>query len=254
MSENNGMITTQTVNNNIVNPTNEMVIELNHITKKYGKSLALDDFSLKLKGGQIVGLLGPNGSGKTTLMKIITGLIHDYSGEVIIDGVSVGPQSKSMVSFLSDEPYFPKWMKIKDAVLMYQDFYNDFDTGKCLNLLKKLDLNPSMQIKKLSKGMNEKFLLALCMSRNALVYVLDEPIGGVDPAARETILNTILTNYNENGLILISTHLVKDIEHIFDEVVFIREGQLVLHENVEQLRLERNESIDDLFIEVYRNA
>lgn len=246
------------IDNQVTDSQNHYVdfplVEINHLTKKYGKNIAIDDLSLTLNGGRIVGLLGPNGSGKTTLMKILVGLITDYQGEVTIDGAAIGSHTKALVSYLSDEPYFPNWMKIRDAIIVYQDFYHDFDTEKCLFMLKDMGLNPNMQIKKLSKGMNEKFLLALCMCRKAMIYVLDEPIAGVDPAAREYILDTILTNYNENGLILISTHLVTDIERIFDEVVFIKEGQVVLHQNAEELREERNKSIDELFIEVFRNA
>lgn len=229
------------------------MIEIQHVNKYYGKKKALDDLSLRLESGKIIGLLGPNGSGKTTLMKILCGLIHDYTGTVEIDGHTIDPYTKSIVAYLSDEPYFPKWMKIRDGIKLYRDFYHDFDCEKCLDLLRQMELNPNMQIKTLSKGMNEKFLLALCMSRQALVYILDEPIGGVDPAAREEILDTILSNYNDQGLMLISTHLVKDIERIFDEVVFIKEGSVVLHRDAESLREERNQSIDDLFVEVFRH-
>ena len=231
----------------------EILIDIQHVTKSYGKTKALDDFSLQLSAGKIIGLLGPNGSGKTTLMKILTGLIHDYQGNVLIDGHSIDPYTKSIVAYLSDEPYFPKWMKIKDGIKLYQDFYKDFDVEKCLHLLNQMELDPTMRIKTLSKGMNEKFLLALCMSRNAMVYILDEPIGGVDPAAREEIMDTILSNYNPEGLMLVSTHLVKDIERIFDEVVFIKKGNVVLHRDAESLREERGQSIDDLFVEVFRH-
>lgn len=229
------------------------MIEIQHVNKYYGKKKALDDLSLRLESGKIIGLLGPNGSGKTTLMKILCGLIHDYTGTVEIDGHTIDPYTKSSVAYLSDEPYFPKWMKIRDGIKLYRDFYHDFDCEKCLDLLRQMELDPNMQIKTLSKGMNEKFLLALCMSRQALVYILDEPIGGVDPAAREEILDTILSNYNDQGLMLISTHLVKDIERIFDEVVFIKEGSVVLHRDAESLREERKQSIDDLFVEVFRH-
>lgn len=232
----------------------ESIIQLQHVSKSYSNKKALNDCNLKLQSGRIVGLLGPNGSGKTTLMKIITGLIHDYDGEVIINGSHIGAYTKSIVSFLSDEPYFPKWMLIEDAIHIYQDFYDDFDVEKALRMLKDLGLNPKMKIKSLSKGMYEKCLLVLCMSRNALVYVLDEPIAGVDPAARELILDTILNNYNENGLILLSTHLVKDIERIFDEVVFIKDGSVILQGNADDLRAREKKSIDDLFVEVFRNA
>ena len=230
------------------------IISIHNLSKKYGNKLALNEVNLNLRPGRIIGLLGPNGSGKTTLMKILTGLIHDYKGEVTINGSNIGAYTKSIVSFLSDEPYFPKWMLIEDALHIYEDFYPDFDMEKALRSLKDMGLNPKMRIKSLSKGMYEKCLLVLCMSRNALVYVLDEPIAGVDPAAREVILDTILKNYNENGLILLSTHLVKDIERIFDEVVFIKEGNVVLQGNADELRASENKSIDDLFIEVFRNA
>lgn len=230
-----------------------VLIDIQHLTKSYGKTKALDDFSIQLSPGKIIGLLGPNGSGKTTLMKVLVGLIHDYQGSVSIDGHTIDPYTKSIVAYLSDEPYFPKWMKINDGIKLYQDFYKDFDVEKCLHLLNQMELDPTMRIKTLSKGMNEKFLLALCMARNAMVYVLDEPIGGVDPAAREEILDTILSNYNPEGLMLISTHLVKDIERIFDEVIFIKKGNLILHRDAESLREERGQSIDDLFVEVFRH-
>ena len=231
----------------------DVMINIDHVTKSYGSTKALDDFSLQLTSGKIIGLLGPNGSGKTTLMKILAGLIHDYKGSVTIDGHTIDPYTKSIVAYLSDDPYFPKWMKIRDGIRLYRDFYPDFDVEKCLHLIKQMELDPNMSIKSMSKGMNEKFLLALCMSRNALVYILDEPIGGVDPAARQEIMDTILSNYNPEGLMVISTHLVKDIERIFDEVVLIKQGNVVLHRNAEALREERNQSIDDLFVEVFRH-
>lgn len=236
------------------NNENKSLISINHVSKKYGHHVALDDFSVNLESGSIVGLLGPNGSGKTTLLKILAGLIRDYTGNVMINGLPVGEQSKAIVSYLSDESYFPKWMKIEDALRIYCDFYDDFDLEKAMRMLDEMNLNPKMGIKTLSKGMNEKFLLTLCMCRNAYVYLLDEPIAGVDPAAREEIMNTILNNYNQEGLIVISTHLVKDIERIFDDVLFIKDGNLILHKNADDLRNSEGKSIDQLFIEVFRNA
>lgn len=228
------------------------IIEIKNLTKTYGPKVALNDVSFNLEGGRIVGLLGPNGSGKTTLIKILNGLLKDYKGSVRIKGQKPNTYTKSIISYLPDETYFEEWMKARDALSMFHDLYKDFNLEKCLGLMKRMELNPDMKIKTMSKGMKEKFQLALVMSRDALVYVLDEPIGGVDPAARELILEIILNNYSEDSIVIISTHLISDIEKIFEEVIFIKEGNLIYHRNAEELRTEKGKSIDEIFREVFK--
>ncbi len=231
---------------------NEKLIEFKNLTKYYGSKLVLNQLNLSLKKGRIIGLLGPNGSGKTTMIKIINGLLKSYQGEVVIDGKKIGKETKQMISYLPDESYFQDWMKAKDALNLFKDLYKDFNYEHCIELMTSFNLTPDMKIKTMSKGMKEKFQLCLVMSRKAKIYVLDEPIAGVDPAAREVILDLILNNYDEDALVLISTHLISDLEQIFDEVVFIKNGKLILHENVETLRSERQMSVDELFREVFR--
>lgn len=228
------------------------LIELSHLSKFYGKKAALQNVNLTLESGKIIGLLGPNGSGKTTLIKILNGLLKDIQGEVLIQGKKPGPSTKAIVSYLPDDDYFSDWMKAEDAIHLFKDFYSDFDENKAASLLERLSIDPKQRIKTMSKGQKEKFQLSLVMSRNALVYVFDEPIGGVDPAAREVILDIILNNYSEDSLVLISTHLITDIEKIFDEVVFLKEGEIVLHRNAEELRSETGKSVDELFREVFK--
>jgi len=228
------------------------LIELSHLSKFYGKKAALQNINLTLESGKIIGLLGPNGSGKTTLIKILNGLLKDIQGEVLIQGQKPGPSTKAIVSYLPDDDYFSDWMKAEDAIRLFKEFYSDFDENKAASLLERLSIDPKQRIKTMSKGQKEKFQLSLVMSRNALVYVFDEPIGGVDPAAREVILDIILNNYSEDSLVLISTHLITDIEKIFDEVVFLKEGEIVLHRNAEELRSETGKSVDELFREVFK--
>jgi len=228
------------------------LIELSHLSKFYGKKAALQNVNLTLGSGKIIGLLGPNGSGKTTLIKILNGLLKDIQGEVLIQGQKPGPSTKAIVSYLPDDDYFSDWMKAEDAIRLFKEFYSDFDENKAASLLERLSIDPKQRIKTMSKGQKEKFQLSLVMSRNALVYVFDEPIGGVDPAAREVILDIILNNYSEDSLVLISTHLITDIEKIFDEVVFLKEGEIVLHRNAEELRCETGKSVDELFREVFK--
>ena len=207
---------------------------------------------MTLESGKIIGLLGPNGSGKTTLIKIINGLLKDYEGEVLVDGKNVGIDSRKIISYLPDENYFQDWMYIKDVLSIFSDLYEDFDKENCLTLMNRFKLDKGMKIKEMSKGMKEKFQLSLVMSRKDKVYILDEPIAGVDPAAREVILDVILNNYEEDALVLISTHLISDLETIFDDVVFLKDGEIVLHQSTEDLRLERKQSIDEAFREVFR--
>lgn len=228
------------------------MIEITNVTKNYGKKPALDKVDLKLETGKIVGLLGPNGSGKTTLIKILNGLLRDYTGEVRIDGHSVDAHTKSLISYLPDRPYLPNWTNAEGAIRIFKDLYADFDETKMRNLLDKLNLDPKQKLKTMSKGMKEKFQLALVMSRNAKIYILDEPIGGVDPAAREFILNTILENYASDSLVIISTHLIADIEQIFDSVIFLKEGRVVLNDDVDNVRTAQGKSIEEYFKEVFK--
>ena len=228
------------------------LLKITNVTKKYHHFKALNNVSMTLESGKIIGLLGPNGSGKTTLIKIINGLLKDYEGEVLVDGKNVGIDSRKIISYLPDENYFQAWMYIKDVLSIFSDLYEDFDKENCLTLMNRFKLDKGMKIKEMSKGMKEKFQLSLVMSRKAKLYILDEPIAGVDPAAREVILDVILNNYEEDALVLISTHLISDLETIFDDVVFLKDGEIVLHQSTEDLRLERKQSIDEAFREVFR--
>lgn len=231
--------------------SNELV-KLEHVSMSYGKKQALDTIDLTLLSGKIIGLLGPNGSGKTTLIKIVNGLLKNYEGCVRIDGQPIGIHSRSVISYLPDESYFQSWMYASDALNMFRDLYQDFQYQHCIELMQRFSLTPDMKIKSMSKGMKEKFQLCLVMSRQAKIYVLDEPIAGVDPAAREVILDVILNNYTEDAIVLISTHLISDLETIFDEVIFIKDGKIVMHEETEAIRTSRGKSIDELFREVFR--
>lgn len=228
------------------------LVRITGLTKKYQNKAALSNVNLTLASGHIVGLLGPNGSGKTTLIKILTGAIKDFEGAVAINGKDVGPESKALVSYLPDTAYFSPWMSPLDMISLFKDFYADFDEHKCLEMIKRLGLNEKQKIKTMSKGMIEKFQLCLVMSRDAKLYVLDEPIGGVDPAARDYILDTILTNYSEDATIFMSTHLISDVERIFDTVIFLREGEIVLEGNIDNIRAKEEKSIDQLFREVFK--
>ena len=227
-------------------------IKIQDLNKKYGKKQVLKDVNLTLHGGQIVGLLGSNGSGKTTLIKVLNGLLKEYDGDVQIDQQAIGIHSKKIISYLPDEPYFENWMTTSDALNLFVDMYDDFDLNKALSLMERMDIEKKVKIKELSKGMKEKFQLILVMSRKAKIYILDEPLGGIDPAARELILDTILNNYAEDALVLLSTHLIADIEKIFDEVIFIKNGEIILHENSEDLRMKRQASINDIFKEEFK--
>ncbi|MEA5027151.1 SkfA peptide export ATP-binding protein SkfE [bioreactor metagenome] len=228
------------------------MIELKNVSKFYGKHKALDNVSISLKYGQIVGLLGPNGSGKTTLIKILNGLLRDYQGEVLIDNQPIGVHSKEIISYLPDQTYLADWMNGKKAIALFKTMYKDFDEQRMYDLLLKLKLDPAQTIKTMSKGMKERFQLALVMSRRAKIYILDEPIGGVDPAARELILNTILDNYATDSLVIISTHIISEIEQIFDTVIFLKEGQVVTCDDVDVIRTTSGKTIDELFKEVFK--
>lgn len=228
------------------------LIEIHDLNKRYGKKQVLKNVNLTLNSGQIIGLLGPNGSGKTTLIKILNGLLKDYQGEIRIDQQPIGIHSKKIISYLPDEPYFENWMTTSDALNLFADMYDDFDLKKALSLMERMEIEKKIKIKELSKGMKEKFQLILVMSRKAKIYILDEPLGGIDPAARELILDIILNNYAEDALVLLSTHLIADIEKIFDEVIFIKNGEIVLHENSEDLRVQRHASVNDIFKEEFK--
>jgi ABC-2 type transport system ATP-binding protein len=228
------------------------MIEIQGLSKNYGKTRALHNVNLSLQPGHIIGLCGPNGSGKTTLIKILNGLLNDYQGQVSIDQHEIGAHSKALISYLPDQTYLAGWMNGEHAIKLFKDMYADFDEVRMRSLLEKLKLNPKQPIKTMSKGMKEKFQLALVMSRHAMIYILDEPIGGVDPAARELILTTILENYNPNSILLISTHLISDIETIFDSVIFLKEGEVMLHDDVDTIRSTHGKSVDELFREVFK--
>jgi len=223
-----------------------------NLSKSYGKVRALDDVTITLEGGKIIGLLGPNGSGKTTLIKLINGLLTPDSGTIAICGNEPGVKSKVDVAYLPDNIYLNNWMKVSQIVSYFQDFYEDFRPELAYEMLEKLGISPSQKLKSLSKGNKEKVCLILTMSRNAKLYVLDEPIAGVDPAARDYVISTIINNYNPQAAVLISTHLISDIEQVLDEVVFLQNGKVQLQATVDQIREEKGMSVDQLFREVYR--
>ncbi len=228
------------------------LLRCENVWKGYGGKQVLMDFNLQVDGGRIVGLLGPNGCGKTTFMKLVNGLLVPNQGQILIDGYAPGPESKARVSYLPDANYLPDWMKVEDLVVMVADFFPDFDAAKAIAMLSDLKISGLERLKTLSKGTKEKVQLILAMSRQARLYMLDEPIGGVDPAARDYILNTIIGNYNENAAVIISTHLIMDIEQVLDEAVFLNNGQVMLHKSVDAIREEDGKSVDDLFREVFR--
>lgn len=229
----------------------QTVLELQNITKKYGGKLALKEISFKVDAGKIVGLLGSNGSGKTTLMKLAAGLLHPKEGQIQVCGAGVGTATKRMVSFMPDRPLTEPWMKVGDAIAFFRDFYSDFDEAKAKEMLQFMKLDSSQKVTSLSKGMNERLQLTLALSRKASLYLLDEPIGGVDPVAREKILDAIVNYYSEDSCLIVSTHLVRDIERIFDEVILIKDGQLVAHEGVDDIREKHGKSVHEWFKEVY---
>ena len=230
----------------------EFVLECTGVSKKYGKKEVLKNINLQLERGKIIGLLGPNGSGKTTLIKIINGLLTADEGDIKVSGEQIGIESKKIISYLPDRTYLADWMKVKDIVGMFDDFYKDFSREKAEDMLKRLNINEDDRLKTLSKGNKEKVQLILVMSRQAQLYLLDEPIGGVDPAARDYILNTIITNYNPDASVVISTHLISDVEKVLDEAIFINNGEIVLHESVEDIREKYSTSVDGYFREVFK--
>ena len=228
------------------------LVYLDHVTKNYGHEVALMDISLNIQPGRIIGLLGPNGSGKTTIIKLINGLLQPSLGNIYIHGQLPSPASKKVVSYLPDTTYLSENIKISDAISYFQDFYSDFNVQRAYQLLNDLHLHPNQKLNSISKGNKEKVQLILVMSREADLYVLDEPIGGVDPAARDYILRTIIQNRRPNSSVLISTHLIADIEQVLDEAIFINQGRILLHENTTVLRNQHGKSIDEIFRDQFR--
>ncbi len=228
------------------------LLEVKHLNKSFGKKQILKDVSFSLTGGKIIGLLGKNGAGKSTLIKLINDLLTPTSGEILVNGKKVGIESKKVISYLPERTYLNKQMKVSEVIEYFKDFYDDFDEKKAKRLLKDLDLDIEERLTKMSKGMQEKVQLVLVMSREADLYILDEPLGGVDPATRDYILDTILSNFKENASVVISTHLISDIERILDEVIFIDKGKIILQSGTDELREKENASIDDIFRRMFK--
>lgn len=222
------------------------------ITKKYGPLIALNNIDLSIEGGRIIGLLGPNGSGKTTLIKLLNGLLTPTSGSLTVCGGAPGVETKKVVAYLPDSNYLNSWMTVGQLVDMFCDFYEDFRRDTAIEMLTRLGITTGVRLKTLSKGNKEKVSLILVMSRSAKLYVLDEPIAGVDPATRDYIISTIIGNYNPEASVIISTHLISDIEQVLDEVIFINNGNIVLHKSVDAIREESGKSADELFREVFK--
>lgn len=229
----------------------ENIIEIKSLTKSYLNKKAVNNLSLNLEKGKVVGILGPNGSGKTTIIKILAGILRSTKGQVLIDGKNPGAYTKSIVSYLPDRNFLYEWMSVEESIVFYKDFYADFDKNKAYELLEFMNLDKNAKVNSLSKGMKEKLNLTLVLSRRAKVYILDEPIAGVDPIARDQILDAIIKNYNKDSTMLITTHLVRDIEGVFDEVIFLKEGEVYLRGDAEQLREEKEMQIDDLYKEIF---
>lgn len=229
------------------------IINVKGLRKAYGKKVVLDNISFEIEEGSIVGLLGPNGCGKTTLIKILTGLIKDHTGTVKIGNEEIGPETKNMVAFLPDTSYLPDWMKPADAIEYFADFYEDFDKDKAVRMVTDFGLDPHQKFKTMSKGQQEKLSLILVMCRRARLYILDEPLGGLDPAARSAILDLIMNNYAQNAAVLLSTHLINDVERIFDRVLMISKGQVVVNSHIGEIK-EKGKTVEDVFKEVFSYA
>lgn len=230
----------------------EPLVQIKGLYKAYSGNLALKGVDLSIASGRIIGLLGPNGAGKTTLIKILNGLLQPDQGTVTINGNQPGVLTKSEVSYLPDRPYFGDWMRVRDIFRLFQDFYWDFDRERASVMCRTLGLDENAKIKTMSKGMKEKVQLILVMSRSAKLYLLDEPIAGVDPAARDLILDTILSNYNPESTVIISTHLIGDIERVLDEAIFLQDGKVILHETTDVIREREGKSVDGLFRDMFR--
>ena len=231
---------------------NDNILMCRNLSKNFGYFSALSGVNMNIPRGRIIGLLGPNGSGKTTFMKIANGLIVPSEGEILIGGNPPGPETKKIVSFLPATEYLPDWMSVENLVRFFSDFFEDFNQKKAEDMLERLAIDPKARLKTLSKGTKEKVQLILAMSREAELYLLDEPIGGVDPAARDYILNTIITNYNESASVIISTHLIADVEKVLDDVIFIQNGQIAMCRSVDDIRETEGKSVDEYFREVFR--
>lgn len=230
----------------------EPILQCKNLTKVFPGKVALSGVNLEIGRGRIVGLLGPNGSGKSTLIKMCNGLLTPTNGDLLIDGNVPGIETKRIVSYLPERTYLNDWMTVRNLVDFFDDFYTDFDKAKAYDMFQRLDIKSDAKLKTMSKGTKEKVQLILVMSRNASLYLLDEPIGGVDPAARDYILNTIISNYSENATVIISTHLISDVEKILDDIIFINQGTIALTSSVEEIREQNNKSVDELFREVFR--
>ena len=230
----------------------ETCLECRELGKRFGTTQALDGVNLTVMPGRVVGLLGPNGSGKTTLIKLINGLLTPTAGEVSVCGLQPGKESKALVSYLPDRPCLPEWMNVRQLMEYYADFFADFDRARAADMMARLSLHEELRISQMSKGTKEKVQLILVMSRRARLYLLDEPIGGVDPATRDYILDTIIRNYDENASVVISTHLISDVENVLDDVIFLREGRVSLQASVDDLREQYGKSVDALFREVFK--
>ena len=228
------------------------ILQCTNLSKAFGTTMALKNVNLEIARGRIVGLLGPNGSGKSTFIKLCNELLDPTSGEIRIGGFQPGVETKKIVSYLPEKTYLNDWMKVSEIISFFKDFYTDFSSEKAFDMLKRLNIEPTNRLKTLSKGTKEKVQLILVMSREAQLYLLDEPIGGVDPAARDYILDTILKNYNEEATVILSTHLISDIEKILDDIIFLKDGQVVLQKTVDEIRDESGKSVDALFREVFR--
>ena len=231
---------------------NMKLLEIKDLNKSFDNKEILKDINLSIQSGKIIGLLGKNGVGKTTLIKLINDLLTPTSGEILIKGQKIGIETKKVISYLPERTYLNKQMKVSEVISYFEDFYDNFDSEKAVKLLKELDLDINQKLTQMSKGMQEKVQLVLVMSRNADLYVLDEPLGGVDPATRDYILDTILSNFNENASVIISTHLISDIEKILDEVIFIDKGQIVLQSDADKLRNKENAAIDEIFRRMFK--
>ncbi|EII6782842.1 TPA: ABC transporter ATP-binding protein [Clostridioides difficile] len=240
------------MNQNINNVSQDGIVEFKGVNKSYGTKNVLKNIDLNIPKGKIVGLLGPNGSGKSTMIKLMNGLLQPDNGEIMINGIKPSIETKKIVSYLPERTYLNDWMKVSDLLKFFYDFYSDFDVRRANEMIKSLDIDVNEKLKTMSKGTKEKVQLILVMSRNASIYILDEPIGGVDPAARSYILKTILKNYSEDSTLLIATHLISEIENICDEVIFISKGEIVLQGDVEAIREEKGKSIDALFREEFK--
>lgn len=231
---------------------NNNLITMSNVSMSYGKKRVINDINLSLSNNKVIGLCGPNGAGKTTLIKMIVGLLRDFDGEILIDNNKIGKITKSLVSYQADTITLESNLSGNKIIDLYEKLYQDFDRNKFIDLLTKFKVPLDQPIKKMSKGMKEKFQLALTLSRNAKVFIFDEPIAGVDPASRDSILETIINHYSQDALLIISTHLIQDIENILDEVIFIDDGKVILHQNCDDLREERNQSIDQIFREEFK--